>query len=176
MIALDFLGGLFTWTFLEYLIHAWLSHRFSTFASPLHRVHHQDPRRVFAIGAWPLVAASWIVGFAIWGLPPAMIFYSGTVSGFALYEFVHYRVHFRMPQSQFESYLRERHLVHHYRAPDRCFGVTSALWDWIFSSEIGDIEMRTLRDDVRRTPPLAGLTNVRMLVASRQRTGPNHWK
>ncbi len=162
-IALNFIGGLAAWTFVEYLIHAWLSHRFRTFATPLHQVHHDDPRRVFTIGAWMPVGASWLVGIAIWGLAPAMVFYSGMVAGFALYEFIHYRVHFRVPQNRLEAYLRERHLVHHYRAPDRCFGVTNALWDRIFASEIGNAEMRALRDDVKQTPPFAGPTNARML-------------
>ena len=159
----SFVGGLAAWTFVEYLIHAWLSHRWRTFASPLHQVHHDDPRRVFTIRAWLPVAASWTVGAALWGLAPAMVFYSGMVSGFALYELMHYRVHFRVPQNHLEAYLRERHLVHHYKAADRCFGVTNALWDRVFSSEPGAAEMRSLRAAVRPTPPFAGRTNVRML-------------
>jgi dihydroceramide fatty acyl 2-hydroxylase len=163
MSALSFIGGLAAWTFLEYLIHAWLSHTFRTFASPLHQVHHSDPRRVFTIGAWLPVGGSWIVGMAIWGLSAAMGFYSGMVAGFALYELVHYRVHFRMPHNRLEAYLRERHLVHHYRAPNHCFGVTSALWDHVFSSELAQAEMRSLRAAVKVTPPSSGPTNVRML-------------
>ena len=163
MSALSFIGGLATWTFLEYLIHAWLSHTFRTFASPLHQVHHSDPRRVFTIGAWLPVGASWIIGMAIWGLSAAMVFYSGMVAGFALYEFIHYRIHFRTPHNRLEAYLRERHLVHHYRAPNRCFGVTNALWDHVFSSELAQAEMRSLRAAVKVTPPSSGPTNVRML-------------
>jgi sterol desaturase/sphingolipid hydroxylase (fatty acid hydroxylase superfamily) len=163
MTAFSFIGGLFAWTFLEYLIHAWLSHRFQTVASPFHQAHHKDPRRVFAIRAWLPVGASWIAGMAAWGLAPAMVFYSGVITGFALYELVHYRVHFRTPHNRLEAYLRERHLVHHYRAPDRCFGVTNALWDHLFASEIADAEMRSLREAVKPTPPFAGPTNVRML-------------
>jgi sterol desaturase/sphingolipid hydroxylase (fatty acid hydroxylase superfamily) len=163
MTAFSFIGGLAAWTFLEYLIHAWLSHTFRTFASPLHQVHHSDPRRVFTIGAWLPVGASWIAGLAIWGRAPAMVFYSGMVTGFALYEFVHYRVHFRTPHNRLEAFLRERHLVHHYRAPNRCFGVTNALWDHVFSSEIAKAEMCSLRAAVKVTPPSIGPTNVRML-------------
>jgi sterol desaturase/sphingolipid hydroxylase (fatty acid hydroxylase superfamily) len=163
MTAFSFIGGLAAWSFLEYLIHAWLSHTFRTFAAPLHRVHHGDPGRVFTIGAWLPVAASWIAGMAIWGLAPAMVFYTGMVTGFVLYEFVHYRIHFRTPHNRLEAYLRERHLVHHYRAPDRCFGVTSPLWDRVFLSEIAGAEMRSLRAAVAVAPPLTGPTNVRKL-------------
>ena len=163
MTALSFIGGLAAWTFLEYLIHAWLSHTFRTFALPLHQVHHSDPRRVFTIGAWLPVGASWIAGIAIWGIAPAMVFYTGMATGFVLYEFVHYRVHFRTPHNRLEAYLRERHLVHHYRATDRCFGVTSPLWDRVFSSEVAATEMRSMRAAVAATPPFSGPTNVRML-------------
>jgi len=170
MPALNFIGGLAAWTLLEYVIHAWLSHTFRTFASPLHQVHHSDPRRVFTIGAWLPVAASWIAGLAIWGSAPGIVFYTGMVSGFVLYEFIHYRIHFGTRHNRFEAYLRERHLVHHYRAPNRCFGVTSPLWDRIFTSEIVSAEMRPLRAAVAVRPPLTGPTNVRMLF----RFGPTH--
>jgi 4-hydroxysphinganine ceramide fatty acyl 2-hydroxylase len=163
-IALSFIGGLAAWTFLEYMIHAWLSHTFRTFASPLHQVHHSDPRRVFTIGAWVPVTASWIAGLAIWGLAPAIVVYTGIVTGFAVYEFVHYRVHFGTPRNRLEAYLRERHLVHHYRAPNRCFGVTSPLWDRIFASEIAGAQLRPLRSAVALTPPFTGPTNLRMLL------------
>ena len=29
-------------------------------------------------------------------------------------------------------YLRQYHLVHHYKTPDRHFGVSSPLWDFVF--------------------------------------------
>jgi sterol desaturase/sphingolipid hydroxylase (fatty acid hydroxylase superfamily) len=165
--ALLFAGGLLAWTFLEYVIHGWMSHTFRTFASPLHQVHHRDPRRVFTIHAWLPIAATWLAGLALWGLAPAIIFYSGMVAGFATYEFMHYRIHFVSPRNRLEAYLRECHLVHHYRAPDRCFGVTSPLWDSVFRSGIADTEMRSMRAAVAATPPLAGPSNVRMLIPSR---------
>jgi sterol desaturase/sphingolipid hydroxylase (fatty acid hydroxylase superfamily) len=80
---------------------------------------------------------------------------------------MHYRIHFVSPRNRLEAYLRERHLVHHYRAPDRCFGVTSPLWDTVFRSGIADPEMRSMRAAVATTPPLAGPSNVRMLIPSR---------
>jgi 4-hydroxysphinganine ceramide fatty acyl 2-hydroxylase len=157
-----FLGGLAGWTFLEYVIHGWMGHSFRTFATPLHQVHHRDPRRVFAIGAWLPVAAIWIIGVACWGLAPAVVFYSAILTGFALYEFIHYRIHFVRPRTRLETYLRERHLVHHYRTPDRCFGVTSPLWDHVFRSGIASAEMRQLRAAVAATPPLSGTSNAKL--------------
>ena len=162
--AIDLIAGMAAWTLLEYAIHAWLSHTFRTFATPLHAVHHRDPRRVFTIGAWGPVAASWLGGLALWGAAPAMLFYSGMVAGFALYEGVHFRVHFRRPRSRLERHLRERHLAHHLGAPDRNFGVTSALWDRVFGSEANSQAMGELRDAIAAAAPLTGASNLRMLL------------
>ncbi len=48
--AAIFVLGLMAWTLLEYAIHAWLSHTFKTFATPMHEAHHREPHAVFAIG------------------------------------------------------------------------------------------------------------------------------
>ena len=162
--ALYLLSGLAAWTFLEYVIHGWMGHRFRTFATPLHNVHHRDPSRVFTIGGWLPVAAIWFVGVMLWGFAPAMIIYSGIVLGFVLYELMHYRIHYARPRNRLETYLRERHLVHHYRTPDNCFGVTSPLWDRLLSTDLAEAEMRSLRATVAATSPLTGRTNVRMLL------------
>ena len=50
--VLIFAAGLFAWTLIEYVIHGVLGHAHRTFVTPLHDVHHRDPRAVFALGAW----------------------------------------------------------------------------------------------------------------------------
>src|SRR5689334_685884 len=117
-----FVMGVLIWTFLEYLIHGWLSHTFHTFAMPLHAAHHQDPHAVFAVGAWLPLAAVWATLAILFRSAPGMILFSGAMVGFAGYEVIHYRIHFRRPRGPVENYLRLRHLVHHERYPTRCFG------------------------------------------------------
>ncbi|MGH7933019.1 MAG: sterol desaturase family protein [Candidatus Binataceae bacterium] len=158
-----FVAGVFAWTFLEYLIHAWLSHIFDTFATPLHQVHHRDPHAVFTIGGWIPVAIAWIGGLALWGFAPGMVFATGMVAGFAAYEALHYRIHFARPRNRVERWLRMHHLVHHYRAPSACFGVTSAMWDLIFATEPAGAEMRQWRESVADVPPLEGPSNAHRL-------------
>jgi dihydroceramide fatty acyl 2-hydroxylase len=160
-------AGLFVWTLLEYALHGWLGHTLRTFAAPLHQVHHRDPRRVFAVGAWLPVAAILIAGVARWGFAPAMVVLSGTAAGFAAYETLHYRIHFATPRGRVEACLRERHLVHHYRAPHRCFGVTSALWDRVLGSDLPDAEMRRLRASIIDVLPLTGASNLGALLHRR---------
>src|SRR5271154_4564816 len=116
--ALIFIAGLFAWTFVEYVIHGVLGHAHRTFVTPLHDVHHRDPRAVFALGAW-IPTALVLVGMIAWfGLDAGVIFYGGIVCGFAIYEWVHYRIHFVKPTSGVEERLRARHLAHHAGEPD----------------------------------------------------------
>ena len=155
-----FSAGLLAWTLIEYAIHAWLSHTFNTFATPLHDVHHRDPHAVFTIGAWIPIAASWLAGVALFGWSPGMTLYSGIVAGFAAYEAIHYRVHFSAASCRAETHLRLRHLVHHHREPMACFGVTSELWDLIFGTELASEPMAADCEKVANLPSLTGATNV----------------
>ena len=158
-----FSAGLFAWTLVEYAIHAWLSHTFKTFATPLHDVHHRDAHAVFTVRAWIPIALSWIAGFAIFGWGPGMIFFTGIAAGFAAYEAIHYRVHFSRPSCAAEAHLRLRHLVHHNCEPLACFGVTSELWDLIFGTELIGEPMAANCEKVANMQPLAGATNVRKI-------------
>jgi sterol desaturase/sphingolipid hydroxylase (fatty acid hydroxylase superfamily) len=151
---------LFVWTFLEYLIHGWLSHTFHTFAMRLHSVHHRDASAVFTIRAWMPIAMVWTSLAFLLGWTRGMILFSGTIAGFVVYEVVPYRIHFHRPSGPIEDYLRSRHLIHHEHYPNRCFGVTSALWDLVFGTEPMSDEMVTLSECVRARPPLTGCTNL----------------
>jgi dihydroceramide fatty acyl 2-hydroxylase len=155
-----FVAGIFAWSFLEYLIHGWLSHTFSTFATPLHAVHHRDPSAVFTVRAWIPVAVVWSVIVLTFHWAPGTILFSGSVTGFVAYEIVHYRIHFRRPRGPIEDYLRSRHLVHHECHPERCFGVTSSLWDLAFGTELMGPMMITLCESMGRIAPLSGRTNL----------------
>jgi hypothetical protein len=155
-----FVTGVFVWTFVEYLIHGWLSHTFRTFAMHLHAVHHRDASAVFTVRAWVPTAVVWAVALFLFRLTPGTILFSGAVAGFIAYEIVHYRIHFRRPLGGFEKYLRSRHLVHHEYYPNRCFGVTSAIWDLAFGTEAMGPQMAVLCESTRSKPPLSVPTNL----------------
>ena len=159
--ALLFVAGVAGWTFLEYAIHGWLSHRFHTFATPLHDVHHRDPHAVFTVGAWLPVGLSVLIGLAFFGSSPAMVFFLGLVAGFAAYEAIHYRIHFRLPSSAIEARLRARHLAHHVAAPDAIFGVSTSFWDRVLGTEPASGTMRELEAQVAEVAPLTGPSNWR---------------
>ena len=153
-------AGLFAWTFLEYLIHGWLSHTFNTFATKLHSAHHRDAHNVFTVRAWMPVALVWALVVSLFPFSRGSILLSGVVVGFAGYETIHYRIHFRRPRWRLESYLRGRHLVHHEHYPGQCFGVTSAIWDLAFGTEPTGTMMNELCESAAATPPLTGTTNL----------------
>jgi dihydroceramide fatty acyl 2-hydroxylase len=159
-----FVLGLFVWTFVEYVIHAWLSHTFKTFATPFHNGHHRDPRNVFAIRTWvPLAVMSAIV-LAVWGLAIGVIFFGGILAGFAVYEALHYRIHFVVPRNPLESWLRTRHLIHHSHAVRRGFGVTSSVWDLVFGSDLEQSADWVYAEEAARTPPLTGPSNLNKIL------------
>jgi len=159
-----FLGGLFAWTFLEYVIHGWMSHVYETFATPLHGAHHKDPSAVFTLGAWPPTIIVWLCLYLWSGWSPGVIFYSGVVCGFIAYEFFHYRIHYANPSNLFEATLRSHHLIHHMRRPDACFGVTTTMWDRAFGSELGDRDLAELTETVSHIAPLTQPSNLRRVV------------
>jgi sterol desaturase/sphingolipid hydroxylase (fatty acid hydroxylase superfamily) len=159
-----FAAGLLLWTLIEYAIHGLLSHRLDTRVAQLHAAHHHDPHRVFTIRAWRPLAILWPAAMLIGGWRPATALLTGALAGFVIYETIHYRIHFRVPRLRLERYLRTRHLLHHQRAPQGFFGVTSPLWDLIFGSESHrpTIAESAAMDAV---PPLTGPTNLRLLLS-----------
>lgn len=164
--ALIFVAGLFSWTLVEYVIHGVLGHAHRTFVTPLHDVHHRDPHAVFAIGAWIPTAVLLLGSALIFGAAAGVIFYGGVVAGFALYEIVHWRIHFAMPCCEIEARMRARHLAHHLREPDAIFGVTTPLWDIVFGTEPAADTMRELAAAGARVAPLDGASNLGRVVAS----------
>jgi sterol desaturase/sphingolipid hydroxylase (fatty acid hydroxylase superfamily) len=165
--VLTFAAGLFAWTLVEYVVHGVLGHAHRTFVTPLHAVHHGDPRAVFAIRAWIPIAIVLLGAYAWFGLAAGVIFYGGIVSGFGAYEFVHYRIHFAAPSCAVEARLRARHLAHHACAPDAIFGVTSRLWDIVLGTEPGPERMHELVSEGARVAPLGGRSNLGSMIRSR---------
>ncbi len=171
MSATAFTAGLLSWTLLEYLIHGVLGHLYNTFVTPLHAVHHRDPRAVFAIGAWIPSLAVMALLLAVFGLAAEVLFYLGLLCGFFAYEIEHYRLHFAHRLLRFERRLRERHLVHHLRRSTMCLGVVSDLWDRIFGTEPDSQELAALCASVRNIAPLGGPSNLALLLSSINASG-----
>jgi len=160
------LGGLL-WPLIEYAIHGFLAHRLRTFVSPLHWAHHEDPRAVFTSPAAWLPALLAVLGIAVWSMGGAAgtAFTAGAALGFARYEWLHWRIHFRSPRGAREQQRRAHHLAHHYVDPGAYHGVTTRFWDRVF----GSLPTRSARDyaQVAGREPLQGRSNLGRLRAAR---------
>jgi sterol desaturase/sphingolipid hydroxylase (fatty acid hydroxylase superfamily) len=167
MVALiSFGAGLLSWTLVEYAVHGWMGHLHATFVTPIHAVHHRDPRAVFAIGTWPPAVAIGALLLVFFGLAPGVVWYLGLFAGFAAYEVMHYRIHFASRLTPVEKRLRAHHLVHHLRRPTMCLGVTTSFWDKVFGTEPSGPQSAALYESVKDVPPLDGRSNLGSLISS----------
>ena len=142
---LIFIGGLLTWTLVEYILHRFIFHIISE--SPfvqriiykLHGVHHEYPRdkeRLFMPPVPSLIIAGFFfyIQYLVFGIY-VLAFFPGFVLGYLLYGSLHYAIHAFPPPKYLKALWRNHHL-HHYKYPDLGFGVSSILWDVIFRTHI----------------------------------------
>lgn len=139
--ALLFIGGVFFWSFFEYLMHRHLFHiivdgpRARRFVYTMHGVHHEYPRdkeRLF-MPPVPSIIVACTIFFLMhliigWN---ALAFFPGFLFGYILYGSMHYAIHAFAPPKFLKALWRNHHL-HHYKSPDKGFGVSSVLWDIVF--------------------------------------------
>ncbi|RYG54674.1 MAG: fatty acid hydroxylase [Chitinophagaceae bacterium] len=136
-----FIGGALSWSLFEYVMHRYLFHliadsqRAQKFIYTLHGVHHEYPRdreRLFMPPVPSLIIACLIfLGLqALMGVN-AFAFFPGFLFGYIMYGSMHYAIHAFAPPRFLKALWRNHHL-HHYKAPDKGFGVSSVLWDIVF--------------------------------------------
>lgn len=149
------LGGFFFWTLFEYAMHRFLFHisdhvhGTERFQYVLHGVHHHHPRdeeRVFMPPLPGLLIASIILGinFIFMG-GNAWFFTAGMVAGYLVYAWIHYNVHLKPPHRIFRLWWKH-HAMHHFKYPDKAFGVSSPFWDYVFRT-MPPKETRRERDE-----------------------------
>jgi dihydroceramide fatty acyl 2-hydroxylase len=141
--VLGILGGLASWTLLEYVLHRFVFHH--TFRGDrgrqlhflMHGIHHFDPwdrtRLVFPPLAGVIVASA--IYLPLWLLLPlswSLVVMGGVLLGYIVYDLTHYYVHHGRPRSRWGKLLKAWHLEHHHRHPRAMWGVSSPLWDLIF--------------------------------------------
>jgi sterol desaturase/sphingolipid hydroxylase (fatty acid hydroxylase superfamily) len=139
-------AGLLTWTLTEYLLHRWVFHFEPSDPGlrrrlyPIHRLHH-DVQEWDRLVAPPLLSVplALILFPSFWmalGWPTVLPFFSGFVVGYLAYDYIHFYTHFGRPKTAIGRGLRRRHLQHHFACPDRWYGVSSPLWDYVFRTHL----------------------------------------
>ena len=136
-----FFVGTLSWSFFEYIMHRKLFHmivaspRAKKFVYTMHGVHHEFPRdkeRLFMPPVPSIVIACAFFGlyYALMGWN-ALSFFPGFLFGYLIYGSMHFAIHTFAPPKFLKALWRNHHL-HHYKAEDKGFGVSSVLWDIVF--------------------------------------------
>ncbi len=141
-IMLLFVGGMFFWTFFEYLMHRFIFHwasdnlRLQKIIYVLHGNHHEFPRDKQRLFMPPV--PSLIIAFIIFLLMYAlmnvnvMAFFPGFILGYLMYGSMHYAIHAWNPPFKWMKPLWRNHHLHHYKSDDKGFGVSTHIWDVVF--------------------------------------------
>ncbi|MEQ1745095.1 MAG: sterol desaturase family protein [Saprospiraceae bacterium] len=140
-----FAGGLFCWTLVEYLLHRFLFHFMpsSQFGQRLHfifhGVHHDYPNDRLRLVmppavSIPLATLFFLLFSILMGRPTVFPFYAGFITGYLCYDMMHYSMHHLNWKNPFWQRLKQHHMLHHYQQPERGFGVSNPLWDYVFNT------------------------------------------
>ncbi len=139
--------GMLFWTVIEYILHRFLFHIpqtnkvFSAIYFYSHGIHHDAPRDatrlVMPPGASIPLAVSLFFLYR-WLIPEFYLpFTAGFITGYVIYDFLHFSVHFFQFKNSYFKMIRRNHMMHHYRAPLKNFGFTSPFWDFVGGSYFG---------------------------------------
>ncbi|MBN1966814.1 MAG: sterol desaturase family protein [Anaerolineae bacterium] len=149
-IPLGIVLGLFLWSFVEYLLHRYLFHyeptdpRLERIFFLFHGVHHAQPQdKTRLVMPLPVSVPLALLFYGLFYLVFATVLQTpllvnpvmtGFVVGYLTYDLIHYATHHLPMRSRLGKYLKRHHMIHHYKHPEKRFGVSSPLWDWVFGT------------------------------------------
>jgi 4-hydroxysphinganine ceramide fatty acyl 2-hydroxylase len=141
-----FIFGVLFWTLAEYLLHRFVFHWITEakwsqrFHFIMHGSHHNFPRDEERLLMPPvpglimggMLFAVFYLIFWLLGISQLTFgFFPGFFSGYLMYSFVHRATHINRPPKRFK-HIWHHHSLHHYKYPDKAFGVSSPFWDKVF--------------------------------------------
>ena len=140
-------GGWLTWTLTEYWMHRLVFHfepergvgaRLHWIIHGVHHDHPNDPLRLVMPPSVsvPLSALFFGLFALVLGTPEAYPFTAGFLSGYLLYDMVHYHLHHHVPATRSGRWLRELHMRHHFQDDTRGFGISAPFWDAVFRTTV----------------------------------------
>jgi sterol desaturase/sphingolipid hydroxylase (fatty acid hydroxylase superfamily) len=139
-------GAMFFWTFFEYFFHRYINHLDEYFpeskwaykiARTIHGIHHEYPRdreRLMMPPIPGLIIVA-VLYFSFWLILGDLVyvFMPGFMTGYLIYASVHIAVHKRKIPTLLKTQYRH-HALHHYKYPNKAFGVSTTLWDRVFGT------------------------------------------
>lgn len=149
-----FAGGLFVWTFTEYVLHRFLFHWVppGKWGERLHfvwhGVHHDYPNDRLRLVMPPSVsiplALLFFAGFkSLLGAQQVYPFFAGFLLGYLCYDMMHYAMHHLRWNNPLWMRIKQHHMWHHYQENERGFGVSNPLWDYVFNTTFNIVKKKS---------------------------------
>ena len=139
-------GGIFIWTLVEYFLHRFVFHyepssgwgRRLHFI--MHGVHHDypnDSRRLVMPPSVsiPLAFVFYFLYRFVLGASLSAPFFAGFVTGYLIYDMLHYATHHANWQNKWFMKIKAHHLKHHFKDPEKGYGVSTAFWDKVLGTD-----------------------------------------
>jgi dihydroceramide fatty acyl 2-hydroxylase len=142
-VAAWFAGGWLFWTLTEYWMHRLVFH-FEPEEGVgarlhwiIHGVHHDHPNDAMRLVmppsvSVPLATLFFLAFVAVVGTPTAFPLVAGFLSGYLVYDMLHYHLHHHVPRSRLGRWMRELHMRHHFQDDSRGYGISAPFWDHVF--------------------------------------------
>jgi sterol desaturase/sphingolipid hydroxylase (fatty acid hydroxylase superfamily) len=138
-------AGYVVWTLVEYLGHRFLFHyrartplgrRVGFLIHGVHHDHPNDPLRLVMppLMSLPIMATAWLIFRIVFGAGYLFPVLAGFMTGYLVYDMLHFHVHHGHPRTAVGRMLRFRHMHHHFRDEASWFGVSAPWWDHLFGT------------------------------------------
>jgi dihydroceramide fatty acyl 2-hydroxylase len=138
-------AGYVFWTLTEYWLHRVVFHfepeagigaRLHWMIHGVHHDHPNDPRRLVMppSASIPLAVFFLVLFWLLLGWSYAMAFGAGFLTGYLIYDMVHFHLHHHRPRTRVGRRLRELHMRHHFQDDDTGYGVSAPYWDHVFGT------------------------------------------
>ena len=145
-------AGLILWTLTEYALHRFVFHfkprnKWQERISFLfHGVHHAQPMVKCRLVMPPVVSIPLALLFfyfhttilgGLFGRPHWVYpLFAAFLAGYILYDMTHYSIHHFDLKSNYLKMVRKNHMRHHWKTPEKRFGVTNVFWDFCFGTRV----------------------------------------
>lgn len=139
--------GYLLWTLTEYFGHRFLFHtvfplpfgigpRFQFLIHGVHHIYPSDPLRLVMppLLSGPIMLIALGVGRLLFGGTFCWPALAGFITGYVIYDCVHFWTHHGHPKSRLGLHVRRLHMLHHFRDATRGFGVHAIWWDSVFGT------------------------------------------
>ncbi|QLE78474.1 fatty acid hydroxylase family protein [Francisella sp. Scap27] len=138
IIPLLYIFGIIFWSFIEYIVHRFLFHRFA-FLKKLHDAHHNKPTELIGTPTYMSLPIYTVMMFLplylFFGLGISSVIYSGILTGAFLYFFIHHSTHhIKSRKGALLFYFKKHHSLHHLDSTQN-YSVTLPIWDRIFRTK-----------------------------------------